>query len=48
MKLKLKKVIKFDCGEKFTFIRGKAIIPGMRLFGCPVIITLKEFNELRG
>ena len=45
---KLKPKKKFcRAGEIYEFIGGRAKVPGFRLGGKPVIITLNEFKELR-
>ena len=45
-KFKPKPIVKWDSfGDKYTFIGGKARVPGFRLSGKPVLITLKEFKE---
>lgn len=48
-KLKLKPV-ELYCrqGEKYRFVGGVAVVPGMRIGGEVVKISMKEFKELRG
>ena len=45
-KFKPTKVVKYYAGEKYTFVGGKALVPGMSRSGKPVTVTLKEFKEL--
>jgi len=45
-KIKLKPIVKRHEGETYTFINGVAEVPGMRMFGTAVCITLQEFFEL--
>ncbi len=34
-------------GEVYRFKNGVAIVPDIRMYGCPVKITLGEFNKLK-
>lgn len=45
-KFKPSKITKYDAsGERYVFIGGKAKVPGFKLSGKPVFITMKEFKE---
>lgn len=46
-KIKLKPIVKYYQGEKYTFINGVANVPNIHYKnGINYQITLKEFNEL--
>lgn len=42
----IKKVYRKDSGETYIFKNGLAKIPGVKFKGKPMMITLKEFDEL--
>ena len=41
------KIVKYNGNDKYTFIGGVDIVPGCRLQGKRMKITLKEFNTLK-
>lgn len=41
------KVVRTDCKEIYRFKNGVAKVPGVRFQGRDMLITLKEFEELR-
>ena len=45
--MKSGKIVKYLNGDKYIFIGGKAVVPGIRHLGQPVTVTIKEFNELK-
>ena len=46
-KVKLKPVIKTDGNDVYKFINGVAVVPGVHFKKQPMLITLREFNELK-
>ena len=41
------KVVKIYDGEVYTFVSGRAIVPGCWFKGKQMTITLEEFNSLK-
>ena len=46
MAKKFKPIAKWHGGEKYIFIGARAEVPGFRLAGEKVFVTLKEFQKL--
>lgn len=44
-KFKLKPLIKYQGKDKYIFINGLAVVPGIKIKGEKVLIGLKDFNK---